>query len=412
MGRHNVTVPCPDPSSPITDADVVVIGGGLVGLASARALVARGRRVTVVEKEHRWAAHQSGHNSGVVHSGLYYPPDSLKATMARRAAAELGDLCADWDVAYRRTGKLVVAVRSAELTRMRALLARGLANAVPVREISPEEAREHEPHIRCVGALHVESTGVCDFPALARALADRLAGDGADLRLGTRVHRLVPEAGTVRVVTDGGEVRAHHVVNCAGLHSDRLLGRSARRTTRIVPFRGEYWALRPDRQHLVNGLVYPVPDPDLPFLGVHLTRDVHDAVHVGPNAVFALHREGYRWRDVSLPDLLDAVAFPGLWRMARRHLRTGLGEVARSAVPALLVRSARAMLPELIRADLVRHPAGVRAQALTRSGEPSDDFVLQHQGPVLHVVNAPSPAATASLQIGERIASMVLDEAR
>src|SRR5699024_177393 len=281
------------------------------------------------------------------------------------------------------------------------------ANGVPVREIGPSEAREHEPHVRCVGALHVESTGVCDFVGLAQALADRLGAAGAELRRGTRVTALRPEPVGVRVVTEHGDWHAAQVVNCSGLHSDRLLGRAARRTTRIVPFRGEYWALRPERRDLVRGLVYPVPDPDLPVLGVHLTRDVHDVVHIGPNAVLALRREGYRWRDVSVTDLVDTLSFPGLWRMARRHLGTGIAEVARSAVPALLVRSARAMLPQLQRTDLARHPAGVRAQALTRAGVPCDDFVLQRQGPVLHVVNAPSPAATASLLIGERIAAMV-----
>lgn len=389
--------------------DTVVIGGGLVGLATARALTERGVGVLVCEKEDRWAAHQSGHNSGVIHSGLYYRPGSLKATMATQAAQELPELCADWGVPYRVTGKLVVAQRDSELGRMRGLLARGEANGVPVVEISPGQAREHEPHVRCVGALHVASTGVVDFTALAEAIAARLADAGAELHLATKVLGLVREDGRVRVLTTAGEVVAGHVVNCSGLHSDRLLDKQTRRQTRIVPFRGEYWALRPDKTDLVNGLVYPVPDPDLPFLGVHLTRDVHDHVHIGPNAVFALRREGYRWRDLSLPDLADALSFPGLWRMAADNIGTGLGEMARSAIPALMVKAAQQMLPELTRSDLVRHPAGVRAQALARDGKPSDDFVLHRDGPILHVVNAPSPAATASLQIGQRLAEMSLD---
>lgn len=387
--------------------DTVVIGGGLVGLATARALIEQGSDVLVCEKEDRWAAHQSGHNSGVIHSGLYYRPGSLKATMATQAAQELPELCAQWDVPYRVTGKLVVAQHESELVRMRDLLARGRANGVPVEEVSPEQARDYEPHVRCVGALHVASTGVVDFPALARALASRLAESGAELRLSTKVLELIREGDRVRVITTAGEVVAAHVVNCSGLHSDRLLDKKTRRQTRIVPFRGEYWALRPERADLVNGLVYPVPDPDLPFLGVHLTRDVHHHVHIGPNAVFALRREGYRWRDLSLPDLADALTFPGLWRMAADNIGTGFGEMVRSAVPALMVRAAQKMLPDLTRADLVRHPAGVRAQALTRDGRPSDDFVLHRDGPILHVINAPSPAATASLQIGERLAAML-----
>lgn len=392
--------------------DTVVIGGGLVGLATARSLTERGMGVLVCEKEDRWAAHQSGHNSGVIHSGLYYRPGSLKATMATRAALELPDLCADWGIPCRVTGKLVVAQRRSELGRMRDLLARGEANGVPVVEISPDQAREYEPHVQCVGALHVASTGVVDYPALAEALASRLDAAGAELRLSTKVLQLVHEGDRVRVVTTAGDVVAAHVVNCSGLHSDRLLDKQTRRQTRIVPFRGEYWALRPDRADLVNGLVYPVPDPDLPFLGVHLTRDVHDHVHIGPNAVFALRREGYRWRDLSFADLADALTFPGLWRMAADNIGTGIGEMARSAVPALMVKAAQLMLPELTRADLVRHPAGVRAQALSRDGKPSDDFVLHRDGPILHVINAPSPAATACLQIGQRLAVMSLDPAQ
>jgi len=395
-------------NTPRRDADAVVVGGGLVGLATARALTARGEQVLLCEKEDRWAAHQSGHNSGVVHSGLYYPPGGLKATMAARAAAELGELCAEWGVAYRRTGKLVVAVRPEELPRMRALAERGRANGVPLGELSPAEARQYEPHIRCVGALRVESTGVCDFPSLARAMADRLRADGAELRRSTEVIGLRDDGSDVVVATTAGDFRVCRVVNCAGLYSDRLLSPADRRDARIVPFRGEYWGLRPAVAELVRGLVYPVPDPTLPFLGAHLTRGVDDGVHLGPNAILALSREGYRWRDVSASDLLDAVGYPGLWRMARRHARAGAGEFARSVLPALLVRSARRMLPELTRADLVRHPAGVRAQAIRRDGRLSDDFVVRRRGRVVHVVNAPSPAATASLQIGERIADLAL----
>lgn len=388
-----------------------MVGGGLVGLATARALQARGERIVLCEKEDRWAAHQSGHNSGVVHSGLYYPPGGLKATMATRAAAELGELCAQWGVGYRRTGKLVVAVRDEELPRMHALAERGRANGVPLREISPAQAREIEPHIHCVGALRVASTGVCDFPALARALADQLTAGGADLRLSTAVTALAPDGPEVRVGTTTGELRVARVVNCAGLYSDRLLAPEDRRDTRIVPFRGEYWALRPASADLVGGLVYPVPDPDLPFLGVHLTRGIDGTVHLGPNAILALSREGYRWRDVSARDLADTLGYPGFWRMTRKNLRAGIDEFGRSIAPPLLVRAAQQMLPELTRADLIRYPAGVRAQAVGRDGRLSDDFVVQRHGQVVHVINAPSPAATAALQIGERIASLALAEA-
>ncbi|MFW6600419.1 L-2-hydroxyglutarate oxidase [Propionibacteriaceae bacterium Y2011] len=390
-------------------ADAVVIGGGLVGLATAHALAERGRHVVVCEKEDRWAAHQSGHNSGVVHSGVYYTPGGLKATLATRAAAELPDLCADWGVPYRRTGKLIVAVTESELPRLRALAERGRANGVDVRELTGAQATEYEPHVRCVAALHVASTGVCDFPALARALAGRLEAAGADLRLSTTVEAVVEQGSTVRVITDTGDLAAAHVINCGGLHSDRLLAPDVRRRIRIVPFRGEYWALRDDRRDLVRGLVYPVPDPDLPFLGVHLTRGIDDTVHIGPNAVFALSREGYRRRDISIRDVLDAVAYGGTWRMARRHAGTGIGEAVRSLMPRLAVRSVRRMLPEVTRHDLIPHPAGVRAQAVAADGRPSDDFVIRHQGRITHVVNAPSPAATACIPIGQQIAGTVTD---
>jgi len=389
------------------DADVVVVGGGLVGLATAHALAGRGSEVVVCEKEDHWAGHQSGHNSGVVHSGLYYQPGGLKAALATKAAAELGDLCSDWGVAYRKPGKLVVAVEQHELGPLGALAERGRANGVPVRELSPAEVREREPYVRCVGALEVGSTGVCDFPALARALAGRLAAAGAQLQLGTTVRSLVEEASGVRVVTSRGEIRTARVVNCAGLYSDRLLSARQRRDVRIVPFRGEYWALREDRSDLVGGLVYPVPDPDLPFLGVHLTRDVHDHVHIGPNAVLALSREGYRRRDVNPGDVVDALTYPGLWRMARHHAATGVGEAVRSLIPALAIRALQRMLPDVQRSDLVSHPAGVRAQAVNRDGQPCDDFVIRDDGRVLHVINAPSPAATASILIGQRLAGLV-----
>jgi L-2-hydroxyglutarate oxidase len=386
----------------------IVIGGGLVGLATALALVRRGEPVVVCEKEPDWAQHQSGNNSGVVHSGIYYVPGSLKAEMARAASGELAAFCAEHDVAYRRTGKMIAATHAGELIRMRTLLDRGRANGVPVREITLDEAREREPHVSCVGALWVESTGVCDFPGLARRLAQMVSDGGAELRLNTEVRAINNRTDGVEVITTEGDlIRASAVANCAGLQSDLLLAAEQGKKSsdiRIVPFRGEYYSLVPRRRDLVRGLVYPVPNPALPFLGVHLTRTVHNDVHVGPNAVLALKREGYRWRDISPIDMWRSLTFPGLWRVAATHGRYGIGEIARSLVPRLFLAAVQQMLPEVTASDLVRSGAGVRAQAVRRDGTLCDDFVLEAHGRVLHVLNAPSPAATTCLQIGVQIA--------
>ena len=387
---------------------IVVIGGGLVGLATALALVRRGEPIIVCEKESDWAKHQSGNNSGVVHSGIYYAPGSLKAKMAREASEQLAVFCAEHGVDYRRTGKMVVATDVGELPRMRAILDRGSANGVPIREITIGEAREREPHVSCVGALWVESTGVCDFPALARRFAQMASDSGAELRLNTEVRALNNHSDGVEVITTKGDlISAQAVVNCAGLQSDLLLAAEQGKASsdiRIVPFRGEYYSLVPQRHDLVRGLVYPVPNPALPFLGVHLTRTIHNDVHVGPNAVLALKREGYKWRDISAVDMLRSLTYPGLWRVMATHWRYGIGETARSLVPRLFLSAVQQVLPEVTSGDLVRSGAGVRAQAVRRDGTLCDDFVLETHGHVLHVLNAPSPAATASLQIGRLIA--------
>lgn len=390
-----------------------MVGGGLVGLATAWALVHAGRDVVVLEKEDGWAQHQSGHSSGVVHSGVYYAPGSLKARLTPRAVDRLAAFCAEHDVPYRTTGKLVVAVEEREVPRLDELARRGAANGVPVQRISPAQALEHEPHVRCVAAPHVASTGVCDYPALARRLAGLLHDAGAELRPGVRVLGLRPHGDGAQLLVDDADGRrvldADAVAVCAGLHADRLAGAAARaddpaEDLRVLPFRGEYRALAPAAEHLVRGLVYPVPDPDLPFLGVHLTRGIDGHVHVGPNAVPALAREGYRRRQVSASDLAAALRFPGSWRLGRRHWRYGAAEVARPASDALFLRAVRRMLPEVTARDLVPAPAGVRAQAVRRDGRLHDDFALRRVGPVVHVLNAPSPGATASLLIGEQVA--------
>ncbi|AEW95755.1 MULTISPECIES: L-2-hydroxyglutarate oxidase [Streptomycetaceae] len=393
------------------ECDVVVVGGGIVGLSTAYAITraAPGTRVTVLEKEPAPARHQTGRNSGVIHSGVYYRPGSLKARYAVRGAAEMVDFCAEHGIAHEVTGKLIVATDRAELPRLHALVQRGRENGIPVRELVPSQIAEYEPHVRGVAAIHVGTTGVADFTAVARTLARLAEEAGARVRYGCEVRSITRHAGRVVVGTGPAEIRARVLVNCAGLHCDRVARLAGTDPgMRIVPFRGEFYALAPARRHLVRGLVYPVPDPAFPFLGVHLTRGVDGTVHIGPNAVPALAREGYRWRDVDLRDLAGTAAFPGTWRIARRHWRYEVDEIHRSLSKRAFTAAVRRLLPDVTPDDLRPAPSGVRAQAVLADGTLVDDFLLTGSGPFVHVLNAPSPAATAALPIGREIASRAL----
>jgi (S)-2-hydroxyglutarate dehydrogenase len=385
---------------------VVVVGGGIVGLAVAERVVRDdpSSRVTVLEKEHDWALHQTGRNSGVVHSGLYYPPGSLKARWCTAGARALLNLAEEEGVPYARTGKLVVATSTTELDRLSALYDRGLANGLTVRRLTAPEVRELEPHVSAVAAIHVAQTGVIDYREVSRVLVRRLQEAGATLLPGTTVVGGHPGPDRVVLETSRGELVADVAVVCAGLHADRLaraLGHQP--SARIVPFRGEYRELRPSAAHLVRGLVYPVPDPAVPFLGVHLTRGIDGHVHAGPNAVLALSREGYTWRHARAMDLLGTAGYAGFWRLARRHHRSGAVEVLRSLSARRFADSVRRLVPEVRTEDLAPSPAGVRAQAVKRDGTLVDDFLLERQGRVVHLVNAPSPAATAALEIARQV---------
>jgi (S)-2-hydroxyglutarate dehydrogenase len=398
------------------DADVVVVGAGIVGLATARALATGhpGSRVIVLDKEDRVGAHQTGHNSGVVHSGLYYRPGSTKASTVRDGRADLVAYCRERGLALDRCGKVVVATTEAELGPLEELHRRAGTNGVTAELIGPSRLREIEPHARGLSALHVPDAAVVDFAEVARALAAELVELGSELRLGQAVHSLRRDSGGVVVETDLGELRARAAVNCAGLHSDLLARASGLATAeRIVAFRGEYHELIPSRRHLVRALIYPVPDIRFPFLGVHLTRGIDRTVHAGPNAVLALAREGYRWRDLDAGELLGLGRSPALRALARHYWRTGAGEVGRSVSKRAMVRALRRLVPEIEPRDLVRAGAGVRAQAVGRDGRLLDDFAFADDGPIVHVINAPSPAATASLAIGRHIAERLaphLDE--
>ncbi len=391
-----------------TDCDVLVIGGGIVGLSTAYALsrAAPGTRVTVLEKEQGPARHQTGRNSGVIHSGIYYRPGSLKARYAVRGAAEMLKFCAEYGISHAQTGKLIVATDRRELPRLHALVQRGRENGIPVRELCGAQIAEYEPQVRGIAAIHVATTGICDYQQVARHLAE---ASGARLRYGARVTRIDrrPELGVAVRTADGMVLRSRVLVNCAGLHCDevaRLAGDDP--GMRIVPFRGEYYELA--RPELVQGLVYPVPDPAFPFLGVHLTRGVHGEVHVGPNAVPALAREGYEWSTVRPKELAATLAWPGSWQIARRHWRYGAGELRRSLSARSFAAAVRRLLPEVTVDDLVPTPAGVRAQAVLRDGTLVDDFLIREAVRTVHVLNAPSPAATASLPIGREVARRAL----
>ncbi len=389
---------------------VAVVGGGIVGLAVAERVLREdpAAQVTVLEKEQDWARHQTGRNSGVVHSGLYYAPGSLKARWCRDGRQALLDLARSEGVAHEVTGKLVVATEVAELERLEALHERGVANGLTIRRLTGEQAREVEPHLVALAALHVAETGIVDFRGVCAVLVRRLRDGGARLLPGTEVVGGREKGSEVELDTTAGEVVADAVVVCAGLQADRvarLLGH--RPSVRIVPFRGEYRSLTPDAARLVRGLVYPVPDPAFPFLGVHLTRGVDGGVHAGPNAVPALAREGYTWGDVNLTDLAGTLGYPGFWRLARRHHRSGLAEVGRSLSSRRFADSVRRLVPELREEDLVPAPAGVRAQAVRPDGTLVDDFLVERHGRVVHLLNAPSPAATASLEIARHVEALL-----
>ncbi|MBT2414287.1 L-2-hydroxyglutarate oxidase [Streptomyces sp. ISL-12] len=399
----------------MADETIGIVGAGIVGLALGREIALRrpGTRVVVFEKEPRVALHQTGHNSGVVHAGIYYPPGSLKADLTVRGVALLREYCQDRGLPYREIGKLVMAVREDELGRMETLYRRAKDNHVPdLRKVSRDEIKELEPHAGGIAALHSPRTAITDYPAIARQFAEDITASGGEVKLGFPVTGITEVPGGIEVASGERRLRTDRLILCAGLHSDTVARFARDRPEpRIVPFRGEYMLLKPDRTHLVRGLLYPVPDPRYPFLGVHFTPRVDGTVEVGPNAVLALAREGYRLTTVSPRDLLGLAAYPGTWRMAAQHWRTGVKEYRGSLSTAAFMRDAGRYVPGVGAQDVVRGGAGVRAQALDRDGTLVDDFRIHRAGRITAVRNAPSPAATASMAIAEHIADAVFGDA-
>lgn len=396
--------------------DVIVVGGGIVGLATAHEVLRRrpGADVLVVEKEAGVARHQSGHNSGVIHAGVYYAPGSLKARFCTEGAARTREYCIEKGIPFRDTGKLVVATNEVEARRLADLTERARANGLHVSPLVAGELREREPHVTGLAALHVHATGITDYAAVSRALAVDVTAGGGTVCTGTRVVQVVESSDRVSLTVESDGWRtteaARQVVFCGGLQADRLAAmsglNSGRDAFRIVPFRGEYHRLPESRAGLVDALIYPVPDPDLPFLGVHLTRTVDGGITVGPNAVLGFSREGYRKGSLDPADVASYAGFPGMWRVARRHWRTGVAEQRDSLSRAGYLGLVQRYCPELTVDDLLPEPAGIRAQAVLRDGTLVHDFLLRRTDRTVHVCNAPSPAATSAFPIAAHLADV------
>jgi L-2-hydroxyglutarate oxidase len=390
--------------------DFAVIGGGIVGLATAMTLSARypAARILLLEKEGDISLHQSGRNSGVIHSGIYYKPGSYKARFARAGAASMVDFCRENGIAHEVCGKIIVATSEKELPGLENLYRRGLQNRLPVKKISAQEVKEIEPHVRCLMALRVLTTGITNYRDVSRKYLEIFQQRGGEAKFGNEVRRITTRGAAHLIETTAGEYEARFMVSCAGLHSDRVARLAgANPGLQIVPFRGEYYELTPNKRHFVKGLIYPVPNPDFPFLGVHFTRMIDGSVHPGPNAVPAFKREGYKKKDFNLRDFCETMSFGGFWKLAGRNFGEGMKEIYRSVVKSAFVRTLQQLIPDIRSGDLVPCQAGVRAQALLNDGKLVEDFLMVRGHNAVHVCNAPSPAATASLEIAKAIVAQI-----
>jgi L-2-hydroxyglutarate oxidase len=392
--------------------DCAIIGGGIVGLATAMTLLREqpGLRLLLLEKEDALALHQTGRNSGVIHSGIYYKPGSFKAKFATAGSRSMVDFCQDHGIKHDVCGKVIVACDEKELPLLENLYQRGLQNGLSVTKLTSEQVREIEPHVRCLAGIKVPSTGIVNYWAVAQKYGDLVREDGGTIQTGILVQRIRTTESSHVIGTNKGEFEARFIINCGGLFSDRIARNAGVDPgARIVPFRGEYYELTPEKRYLVKTLIYPVPNPEFPFLGVHFTRMIDGSIHAGPNAVLAFKREGYHKTDFALRDFVETMTFAGFWKMARKNLGEGLMEMRRSFSKKLFTKSLQRLIPEVQECDLVPSQAGVRAQAMLPDGKMVDDFLVVRRRNSLHVCNAPSPAATASLEIGKYIADQVPD---
>ncbi|MEB3277880.1 MAG: L-2-hydroxyglutarate oxidase [Lyngbya sp.] len=390
--------------------DFAIIGGGIVGLSTGMALGQRypEAKILLLEKENRFAPHQTGNNSGVIHSGIYYKPGSLKAKLCREGCRSMVEFCQKYGIDYDVCGKVIVATEPEELPLLENLYQRGLENGIDIQKITAEQVKEVEPYVRCLAGIKVNSTGIVNYTQVAQKYAELIAQKGGKLQLSTKVENIKTTSDGAIIETNQGEFKTQFVINCAGLYSDRItqLG-GMKPEAKIVPFRGEYYELIPEKRYLVKTLIYPVPNPNFPFLGVHFTRMIDGSVHAGPNAVLSLKREGYKKTDFDFLDTVDTLTYPGFWKLAAKHAKDGIEEIIRSFSKAAFVRSLQRLIPEVQSEDLIPTHAGVRAQALKNDGKLVDDFLIVEGRNALHVCNAPSPAATASLEIGKAIVEKV-----
>lgn len=390
-----------------------IVGGGIVGLSTAMALSQRfpSAKIALLEKEPSWAAHQTGRNSGVIHSGIYYKPGSFKAKLCRDGNRSMVAFCQQHNIDYKICGKAIVATEPHELPLLDNLYQRGLANETEITKLTKEQVKEIEPHVNCLGGIWVKSTGIVNYQQVCEQYAKIAREHGVDLYNNTRVKGIKSTTEGYILQTNKNEYQTEFLINCAGLYSDRITKLANEQPpAKIVPFRGEYYELTAEKRYLVNGAIYPVPNPNFPFLGVHFTPGIDGSVHAGPNAVLSLKREGYRKQDFDLKDFLDTMTYPGFWKLAAKYSNEGLQETIRSWSKAIFVRSLQRLIPEVEAKDVVPTAAGVRAQALKNDGKLVDDFLIINRDRALHVCNAPSPAATASIEIGKQIVAQVPNE--
>ncbi len=393
--------------------DFAIVGGGIVGLASALALGKRypNARIVVLEKESNWAFHQTGNNSGVIHSGIYYKPGSFKAKFCREGSRSMVEFCQKYGINHEVCGKVIVATEENELPLLENLYKRGWENGLSVTKLGAEEVKEIEPHVRCLAGIRVPTTGIVDYKHVCQKYVDLIGIQGGELRLNSKVEKISATRNSQALETNNGTVETRFLINCAGLHSDRIakLGQ-LNPQAKIVPFRGEYYELKPEKRYLVKTLIYPVPNPNFPFLGVHFTRMIDGSVHAGPNAVLSFKREGYKKTDFDLRDFVEVMSYPGFWKLVAKHADEGIQEMIRSFNKAAFVRSLQRLIPEVQAEDLIPTHAGVRAQALMNDGKLVDDFLIVTGQNSVHVCNAPSPAATSSIEIGKAIVEQIPEQ--
>ncbi|AXN41328.1 L-2-hydroxyglutarate oxidase [Peribacillus butanolivorans] len=393
--------------------DFAIVGGGIVGLSTGMALYKRfpNARVVVIEKESVVADHQTGHNSGVIHSGIYYKPGSFKARFARQGSKSMTEFCQTHGIEHDICGKVIVATKQDELPILNDLYTRGLQNELAIKKISVDELKEIEPHVNGLGAIRVPQAGIVNYRQVSEKIADIIKEYGGEIKLNTKVEKINEESDSVTIETNNGTLKARMLINCAGLHSDRIAAAAGYKTDmKIVPFRGEYFKLIPEKRYLVNHLIYPVPNPKFPFLGVHFTRMISGEVDAGPNAVLSFKREGYKKTDFNAKDLTEVLSYKGFWKLASKFMKEGMDEYVRSFSKKQFTKSLQELIPEIQEDDLIPAPAGVRAQALQDDGNMVDDFHIIMGKRTVHVCNAPSPAATASIEIGKEVVNRIPEQ--